>query len=43
MKKLVIALVIILCAVSLHFGYSAVKGIQSVKAVQTERLAQLNF
>jgi len=39
MKKLVIALVIILCTVAVHFGYSAV---QSVKVVQTERLAQLN-
>jgi len=40
MKKLVIALIVIMCVVGLHFGYSA---IQSVKAVQTERLAQLNF
>ena len=39
MKKLVIALVIIMCTVAVHFGYSSV---QSVKAVQAERLAQLN-
>jgi len=40
MKKLVIALVIIMCVVGLHFGYSAVKGIQSV---QSTKIAQLNF
>lgn len=40
MKKLIVALVIILCTVGLHFGYSAV---QSVKAVQSAKIAQLNF
>ncbi len=40
MKKLVIALIVIMLTVSLHFGCSAV---QNIKAVQSAKVAQLNF